>query len=351
MPAIFPNADPPTLQGDIAGKGTGDYSSTGGRFIPEVWSGKLQVKFYKSTLLSEITNNDWEGEIKGHGDKVVIRMIPDILVSDYQRNMNLTNQIPLANALELLIDKGKYFSVILDDVNAVQSDLKLMDTFTSDAAEQMKIKIDGVVLNHPPGSASAKWSSVVLGAGGVAKGNQGDNAGAVSGKINLGKLTAPLIPSNAVATGPAGSLIALTCNPLDIVLRAGLALDEQNAPETGRWIVFPAWMGFLLKTSDLKAVYLTGDSTTPLRTGKIGTIDRFTIYLSNNYDPITDGVHASPCECLFGTNDAISFASQITNVETLRSTQTFGNIVRGLNVFGYKDTKPEAMGIVYVAQS
>ena len=340
MPAIFPND--PSTPGASAG-GQGDYSSTGGRFIPEVWSGKLQVKFYKSTLLSEITNNDWEGEIKGHGDKVVIRMIPDILVSDYQRNMNLTNQIPLANALELLIDKGKYFSVILDDVNAVQSDLKLMDTFTSDAAEQMKIKIDGVVLNHPPGSPTARWSTVVTAF------NKGDAAGLVSQKVNLGKTGAPLIPTNNVAN-PAGSLSAATCNPLDIVLRAGLVLDEQNAPETGRWIVFPAWMGFMLKTSDLKAVYLTGDSTTPLRTGKIGTIDRFTIYLSNNYDPITDGVHASPCECLFGTNDAISFASQITNVETLRSTQTFGNIVRGLNVFGYKDTKPEAMGIAYVAQ-
>jgi hypothetical protein len=340
MVAVFPNADPPTLQGD-GPKGTGDYSSTGGRFIPEVWSGKLQVKFYKSTVLSEITNNDWEGEIKGHGDKVVIRTIPDITVSDYQRNMNLTNQIPLASALELLIDKGKYFSVILDDVNAVQSDLKLMDTFTNDAAEQMKIKIDSVVLNHPPGSPTLPWSSVVV------AGNRGDAAGVVSGKINLGKTGAPLVPANATA---AGSLAGATCNPVDIILRAGLVLDEQNAPETGRWIVLPAWMGFILKSSDLKLAYLTGDDKSPLRTGKIGNIDRFTVYLTNNYAAITDGVKVAPCECLFGCRDAISFASQITNVETLRAQTTFGNIVRGLNVFGYKDTKPEAMGIVYVAQ-
>jgi hypothetical protein len=44
-----------------------------------------------------------------------------------------------------------------------------------------------------------------------------------------------------------------------------------------------------------------------------------------------------------GTRDAISFASQITDVETLRSTSTFGNIMRGLNVFGYKVVKPEAL--------
>ena len=34
---------------------------SGSAFIPEIWSGKLQVKFYKSTVLAEITNNDWEG--------------------------------------------------------------------------------------------------------------------------------------------------------------------------------------------------------------------------------------------------------------------------------------------------
>ena len=49
-----------------------------------------------------------------------------------------------------------------------------------------------------------------------------------------------------------------------------------------------------------------------------------------------------------GTKDAISFASQITNVETLRAQSTFGNIVRGLNVYGYKVVKPEALVTAYV---
>jgi hypothetical protein len=44
-----------------------------------------------------------------------------------------------------------------------------------------------------------------------------------------------------------------------------------------------------------------------------------------------------------GTNDAITFASQVTKVESLRSQTTFGNLVRGLNVYGYKVIKPEAL--------
>ena len=137
-----------------AGSGTDAYAGANG-FIPEVWSGKLQVKFYKSTVLGEITNNDWEGEIKGQGDKVFIRTIPTINISNYQKGMNLTSQVPNSTPLELSIDKGKYFQVVLDDVDEVQADIKLMDIFTNDASQQMKIAIDGDVLGSVYADAAA----------------------------------------------------------------------------------------------------------------------------------------------------------------------------------------------------
>jgi len=61
---------------------------SGSAFIPEIWSGKLQVKFYKSTVLAEITNNDWEGEIKSMGDTVHIRSIPTITIRNYEKGQN-----------------------------------------------------------------------------------------------------------------------------------------------------------------------------------------------------------------------------------------------------------------------
>jgi hypothetical protein len=118
----------------------------------------------------------------------------------------------------------------------------------------------------------------------------------------------------------------------------GQALDEQNVPEDGRWLVIPAFAAAFIKNSDLKQAYLTGDSVSPLRNGKIGMIDRFTIYTSNNLYTAS-----AKTTLLAGTRDAVSFASQITNVETLRSTTTFGNIMRGVNVFGFKVVKPEAL--------
>lgn len=303
-----------------------------GNFIPEVWSGKLQVKFYKSTVLGEITNNDWEGEIKGQGDKVHIRTIPTITIRSYTKGQNLTSEVPQSTPLELLIDKGKYFAVVLDDVDAVQADVKLMDMFTNDASQQMKISIDGDVL----GSVYAD----------AATANKGATAGAISGDINLGATGAPRQCTSS--------------NVLDMILDMGQVLDEQNVPEDGRWVVIPAWMASLVKRSDLKQAYLTGDSVTPLRNGKIGMIDRFTVYVSNNLAKVTDlgsdaaaggtggAADASAWRILAGTRDAISFASQITNVESLRAQSTFGNIMRGLNVYGYKVTKPEALVAGYV---
>jgi hypothetical protein len=292
--------------------GRADYSSSGsaGKFIPEIWSGKLQAKYYKTTVFSEISNNDWEGEIKGMGDKVNIRSIPTILINSYSKGDNLSNQVPTSTPIELLIDQGQYFSVVLDDVDAVQTDIKLMDIFTNDATEQMKIKIDSIVL------AGVKAAAATA--------NKGATAGVLSGNINL---------------GVEGTPRAITkTNVLDLILDMGQTLDEQNVPETGRWLVIPAWMAALIKGSELRQAYLTGDSQSPLRNGKLGMIDRFTVYISNNLPSDNGDTHI-----LAGTKDAISFASQMTNVETLRAQSTFGNIVRGLNVFGYKVTKPEAL--------
>ena len=282
-----------------------------GNFIPEIWSGKLQAKFYKTTVFSEISNNDWEGEISGQGDKVRIRTIPTITINSYAKGDNLTNQVPTSTPIELNIDQGKYFAVVLDDVDAVQTDIKLMDIFTNDATEQMKISIDADVMNGVKAAAAAA--------------NKGATAGAISGNLNLGTDAAPRAVTKA--------------NILDLILDAGQALDEQNVPETGRWLVIPSWMAAMIKNSDLKQAYLTGDQTSILRNGKLGMVDRFTIYVSNNLPKTGDG----DSYLMAGTKDAITFASQMTNVETLRAQSTFGNIVRGLNVFGYSVVKPEAL--------
>ena len=62
----------------------------------------------------------------------------------------------------------------------------------------------------------------------------------------------------------------------------GTVLDEANCPEQNRFLVIPAKMAGLIKQSDLKDASITGDGSTPLRNGRLGMIDRFTVYVSHN---------------------------------------------------------------------
>jgi hypothetical protein len=124
---------------------------------------------------------------------------------------------------------------------------------------------------------------------------------------------------------------------LDAILRLGQVLDEQNIPETGRWVVMPTWTASLIKRSELRQAYLSGDSVSMLRNGRIGMIDRFTLYTSNLLPSgVAGGLAAGETAIYAGHAHGLTFASQIAKVETIRSEMTFGNILRGLQVYGYK---------------
>ena len=297
--------------------------STG--FIPEIWSGKLVEKFYASTVLAAISNTDYEGEIKNKGDRVKIRTKPTVTIRDYQSDGLLALDRPTGGNLELYIGNGKYFSLILDDVMEVQSDLNILSMWSDDAAQQLKITVDRDVLGGIVGQMAAA--------------NQGVAAGVITGSINLGAKGTPLA---VVGRNPGVGQVEL----VDVLLRIGQVLDEQNIPEVGRWIVMPAWAGRMIKQSELRQAYLSGDSVSMLRNGKLGMVDRFTIYISNLLPTnATDSTNFNAGEWpIFGGHaHGLTFASQISKVETLRSELTFGQILRGLQVYGYQVVDGKAL--------
>ena len=285
-----------------------------GNFIPEIWSGKLIQNFYDATVLSAIANTDYEGEIRRMGDTVNIRTTPEITIRDYVKGQTLTVENPDKPKIQLTIDKGEYFACIEDDVDKVQADINLMDTWSKDASERMKIKIDQRVL-----------AAIVTD---VAATNEGTNAGRISADIDL---------------GTDGSAISIDkTNILDYLVDMGTVLDEANCPEGNRWIVIPAKAAGYIKKSDLRDASLSGDGTSILRNGRLGMIDRFTVYMSHNL-PYTGTGGSKKFSVIAGHKMGFTFASQMTEMETIRSETTFGNIVRGLQVYGYQTVKPEAL--------
>lgn len=292
-----------------------------GNFIPEIWSGKLIENFYDATVLAAISNTDYEGEIRQYGDTVNIRTSPEVTIREYVKGQTLQVETPDKPKIQLLIDKGEYFACVEDDVDRVQSDINLMDTWSKDASEKMKIRIDQRVLTDILPDISAL--------------NKGGTAGAKTASFNLGTTGAPLTVTKDGATA--------TTPVVDLIVDMGTVLDEANAPESGRFLVIPAKMANLIKKSELKDASLSGDSTSVLRNGRLGMIDRFTLYVSHNLS-----VSAGKFNIIAGHKMGFTFASQMTNMETLRAESTFGNIVRGLQVYGYKVVKPEALATAVV---
>jgi hypothetical protein len=303
-----------------------DYVAAG--FIPEIWSGKLIEKFYAATVLAAISNTDYEGEIKSYGDRVKIRTKPTLVINNYLVNGDLALQRPAGSNVELTIDQGKYFAAILDDVIEKQSDINNLSIWADDASEQMKITVDTDVLLFMMNQANPA--------------NMGVAAGAISGNINLGVTGTPVA---TVGRNPATGQVEI----IDVLLRIGQALDELNIPETGRWIVMPTWATFQLKRSELREVFVSGDQVSILRNGKFGQIDRFTIYASNLLPfGVAAGLAAGEWVIYGGHAHGLTFASQMTNVETIRSERTFGQILRGLQVYGRQvlDNKAICQAIV-----
>jgi hypothetical protein len=321
----FPiSSTPATVSGAVPAAANPAYSGT---FIPEIWSGRLLEKFYASTVLGAISNTNYEGEVKNHGDKVIIRTIPTLTIRDYEATGPITVERPSSNVTTLLIDKGKYFATVLDDVLRVQADIDQLDLWSDDAAEQLKITIDTQVLAAIPAQ--------------VATENKGATAGKISANINLGKATAPITLGPADASGVSGII--------SLLIDMGVCLDEYNVPETGRWVVMPAWaVGMLLK-SDVRAANIMGDATSALRNGRVGTISRFTVYQSNLLPTAVESTKTA-FHILAGHNSGLTFASQLTEMETLRVESTFGTIMRGLQVYGFKVLKPESIVDAYVVR-
>lgn len=325
---------------------TGDFATSqsySGAFIPTLWSGKLLAKFYQNTILSEITNTDYEGELKNQGDTVRIRLAPSISIQDYTAGQSLNYEVPEPIFQDMQVNKGKYFGVQVNDVLAYQADMDLMNMFTEDAAKQLKIAIENEVF----------FNSFVT--EGPAAANEGATAGAISGSYNLGTDVAPIDQSTAE-------------NVLNAILRMASVLDEQNVPEDGRFLIISPYDRHLLMQSNIAQAYFTGDNASTIRTGKIGQLDRFSVYVSNllpkgeagkalvsGLDATSGGATLTDAKArrlmVAGTTHATSFAMTVDKTEPLRNQTDFGDIVRGLAVYGRKVIKPEALVVAQVGSA
>lgn len=305
------------------------YPSAGGQpvlraYNPKKYSGKFLRKFYEICILAQISNTEYQGDIKDYGDSVIIRTVPDIQVRDYDNGQDITYDAYGTDYVTLDIDRGKYWSFVTRTVDVAQTDLKrFVDEWTSNASIRAKIAIEKEVFGEVFLSAHPD--------------NAGNNAGALSGMWDMGSFAKPRTLSESTF--------------IKFVTEAGTVLDEQNIPNEDRYMVIPMWGANMAINSNLVKANEMGDGQSLLRKGqdKLGKIDRFEMFRSNC---LLDGVATGTTtpanvrytNVIFGHMSALTFAAQLTENEVIPNPKGFGKLHRGLTVYGFEVIQPKALG-------
>ena len=297
-------------------------------WVPRIYSKKVQIALRKASVAEAICNTDYMGEIKSFGDTVNIVQEPQITVSDYTRGATASSTALTDNELQLVVDQAKYFQFQLDDIEKRFSHINFQSVASDNAAYKLKDALDSNVLEYMAADAQVA----------TAANARGGTVASHAAPIDIGFGTGEVDPLNEMST-------------------SAKLLDEQNAPEEGRFFVgAPKWYDMLSNTSSklLSVDYNAGKGS--LRNGLVasGLVRGFQMYKSNNL-LTTDNASSNPAGTAtdpvntWGQMSSTSSASQLKIVESLRSTTTFADIVRGLMVFGRKTLRSECLGrTIYV---
>ena len=288
-------------------------------FLPSVYSKKVLNFFRKSSVIEAITNTDYAGEITAYGDSVKIIKEPVISVSDYTRGSDTTATKLTDQETSLVVDSAKAFKFIVDDIETKMSHVNFKEVASSSAAYALKDAFDAAVIANMFSGLSASAPDHVLGA---------DSATDLAAGVFDGSGAADLGQSET--------------DPLDLMARMARLLDEQNVPEEGRWFVAsPDFYEVLGQSSSklLNVDFNAGQGS--IRNGLVssGKLRGFDMYKSNNIAATTNAAG----KCLAGHISSTATAQTIISTEVLRDPSSFGDIVRGLHVYGSKVLRPEAI--------
>jgi len=265
-------------------------------FISEVWSQKLTALLDKSGVMMQCVNRNYEGQIKSEGDTVHIRSFGDVTVKDYEGQITYDDLTSPKNTL--VIDQKKYFAFKVDDISKAQSNTDIMAGYIERAKVAIDLAKDSFLLGKHVDVPAAS------------------TVGTVETPIAL---TKDNIYTNFVAVAK--------------------ALKKANATASGQkpWIVInPDIEALLIQAPEFIQANQTGDKT--LKEGSIGRIAGLDVLVCTNFEATAGKYYV-----LAGTNDAVTFASQVVEIESLRLHDSFDTAVRGLYVYGAKTVQDAAL--------
>jgi len=287
-------------------------------FLPAIYSKKVLNFFRKASVAEAITNTDYAGEISAFGDSVKVIKEPVISVSSYTRGTATAATKLTDQEVTLVVDTANAFKFIVDDIETSMSHVNFKEVAASSAAYALRDAFDTAVIAGMFAGLSASTPNHILGAD--------DDTTMAAGVIDEASK----------------SINLLLTDPLDVLARMARLLDDQNVPEEGRWVVAsPDFYEQLSQSSSkLLSVDFNGGQGS-IRNGLVssGKLRGFAMYKSNNIGATS----AADGKLIAGHMSAVCTAQTITSTEVIRDPDSFGDICRGLHVFGVKVIRPEAL--------
>ena len=294
---------------------------TNSYFLPAVYSKKVLNFFRKSSVVEGITNTDYAGEITAYGDTVRIIKEPEITVYQYERGQDVTATKLTDQEINLVVDTANAFKFIVDDIETSMSHVNFKEVASSSAAYALRDAYDQGVLVTMFSGVSASSPNHILGSDNATDLAAGTFDG--TGNLDIG-----------FASGEH--------DPIDVLSHMARLLDEANVPEEGRWFLAnPEFYEQLVQTSSklMSVDFNAGQGS--IRNGLVssGKLRGFDMYKTNNIAATSNAAG----KCLAGHMSSTCTAKTIVNTEVFGDQDSFGDIVRGLHVYGSKVLRPEAL--------
>ena len=335
-----------------------------GNFSSVIYSKKVQLAFRKSTVVGDITNSDYFGEIANQGDTVKIIKEPEVSVSAYARGTTIAAQDLTDADFSLVVDKANYFAFKMDDIEEAHSHVNFMDLATNRAAFRLADQHDQEVLGYLAGYKQSALHSNADTVNDTVNGTKADSSAGsdellAANKLNkgdFGNITTSgaddhSIPVAARLPG-ATALPTATVSPTMVVARMGRLLDQASVDKQGRWLVIDPVMMEVLMDEDSRFLNADFGDAGALRNGlAIPNWNGFRVYVSNNLPSVGTGAATTGTAnqntnygvIVAGHDSAVATAEQINKTESYRDPDSFADIVRGMHLYGRKILRPEAL--------
>lgn len=295
-------------------------------FIPEVWSKKLLRESKELTdFKNNMTNNDWEGDIKNFGDTVRITTPNASAVAIGTGIVPNTSDV-YPDQIIMTIDKTKNFQFKFNDVEQAQSQFNMIEGYMAIGNQKMLDEVN-LELEQAVVDAAVAGDVPMVGTAAAPIATTFDNVNNVFNRIKRLLVQNKALSASGFYTFKGSQEQSLQLAP---VVTMGPTMYEG-----------------LMNSNKLTHPTVAGDDI--LYKGIAGQIAGMKIFQDTNIEKVTAvGLAEGANVIIAGTKMGVTFAEQFSKVEKLRDPQTFADIGRALYLYGYKITNPKSLVVAFV---